>query len=250
MHEIQAYWGGIGRINRYGKGVVFSVTSKENLSVILAHFDSYPLITQKKGDYELFKRAVLLINNKEYYNTPNGIQEIINIRASLNLGLSPVLKEAFPQTIPYPKPLIKNQKIPHPDWIAGFTSGEGCFSVKIRKGSTKIGFRVELAFILTQHIRDKELLKSLVAYFDCGGYYFQDNKDYGQFRSDKFQDLYEKILPFFQKHGIRGVKALDFKDWCEVVGLIKSKAHLNSEGLACIQKIKENMNRSRTGDLT
>ena len=35
-----------------------------------------------------------------------GLQAIINIRASLNLGLSKILKEAFPNTIPVVLPWI------------------------------------------------------------------------------------------------------------------------------------------------
>lgn len=125
-----------------------------------------------------------------YSNIIEGIQNIVNIRASMNNGLSVVLKEAFPNTIPVIKPLIVNQEMPAPEWLAGFTTGEGCFSVKIRKGSTKFGFRVELAFVLTQHIRDEELLRSLISYFGCGSYYKQTNSDYGRFRCENFRDIY------------------------------------------------------------
>lgn len=38
-----------------------------------------------------------------------GLQAIINIRASLNLGLSEVLKAAFPNTIPVVRPLISQK---------------------------------------------------------------------------------------------------------------------------------------------
>jgi hypothetical protein len=39
-----------------------------------------------------------------------GFQDIINIRASLNLGLSENLKTAFPHTKPVARPLVKNQQ--------------------------------------------------------------------------------------------------------------------------------------------
>lgn len=136
---------------------------------------------------------------KDGYNkTIEDIQNIVNIRASLNNGLSEALKEAFPNIVPGVKPLIVNQGTPAPEWLAGFTTGEGCFSVKIRKGSTKIGFRVELAFVLTQHTRDEELLISLISYFGCGSYYKQANSDYGRFRYDNFRDISEKLLPFLK----------------------------------------------------
>lgn len=240
--------GGIGRITfKKGDMVHFTVSSIKDLSVVLTHFSNYPLITQKKRDFELFKRAVEIMNNKDYNKNLDGIQYIVNIKASLNLGLSLQLKEAFPQTIPAVKPLTITQEIPHPEWIAGFTSGEGCFSATIRKSLTKIGYNVELTFILTQHIRDEQLMNSLVAYFGCGSYYKHNKSDYGWFKCGNFSDLDEKIIPFFKEFKIRGVKALDFKDWTEIANIIKTKAHLTPQGLSRIQKIKgAGMNRSRT----
>jgi len=47
--------------------------------------------------------------------TSEGLQEIINIRASLNLGLTMSLKEAFPDTLPVVRPLVKDQIIPYPE---------------------------------------------------------------------------------------------------------------------------------------
>ena len=61
--------------------------------------------------------------------TTSGLQEIIKLRASLNLGLSDELKAAFPKIIPANKPKVENQIIPHPQWVTGFSTGEGCFSV-------------------------------------------------------------------------------------------------------------------------
>lgn len=76
------------------------------LSVIISHFDKYPLITQKQADYELFKQAAKLFKNKEHL-TAYGFKEILSIRASMNLGLSDDLKTAFPDITPFPRPLVK-----------------------------------------------------------------------------------------------------------------------------------------------
>lgn len=61
----------------------------------------------------------------------------------------------------------------------------------------------------------------------------------------KFLDIFEIILPFFQEYNIRGVKSLDFLNWCEIAEMMKNKEHLTQEGLDKIKKIKENMNKSR-----
>jgi len=55
-------------------------------------------------------------------------------------------------------------------------------------------------------------------------------------------DIETKIVPFFQKYPIQGVKSLDFQDFCKVVELIKEKRHLTKEGLEQISKIKTGMN--------
>lgn len=84
----------------------FRVTSlKQILSKILPHFDKYNLITKKQADYILFKQIVMLVDQGEHL-TDLGLQAIINIRASLNLGLSEVLKTAFPKTIAVVRPFI------------------------------------------------------------------------------------------------------------------------------------------------
>jgi hypothetical protein len=59
--------------------------------------------------------------------------------------------------------------IPDPQWLAGFTSGEGCFFIVIQKSKdTKLGEAVQLKFILVQHSRDEQLMRSLIEYFKCG----------------------------------------------------------------------------------
>jgi hypothetical protein len=91
------------------------VTSpKQILNKIIPHFDKYNLITQKQADYLLFKKIVNLIEQGEHLKR-EGIQLIINVRASLNLGLSEVLKVAFPNTIPVVRPYISSSELPHPE---------------------------------------------------------------------------------------------------------------------------------------
>lgn len=183
------------------------------------------LKTKKHSDYLLFKEAVIILQRGEHL-TIEGIQKIVNIRASLNKGrASPatVLKTAFPNSIPFsilPVPL-NNTKL-HPQWIAGFTSGDGCFKISIRDSKLyKAVSPVAILFILTQHIRDELLLKSFIDFFDCGHTYSYLN--YIEFKCHSFKDNYAKILPFFKKYPILGVKAQDFEDWKKVAEMMKSK---------------------------
>lgn len=73
------------------------------------------------------------------------------------------------------RPLIKYQTIKYPHLVAGFTSVEGCFLIRVSKANTSIGFKVELIFNLTQHSRDEQLMRSLIKYFNCGNVYKSRN---------------------------------------------------------------------------
>jgi hypothetical protein len=76
-------------------------TLNDIINIIIPHFDNYPLITKKSSDYILFKQIALLMLNKEHNNI-GGLQKIVSLRASLNLGLPLKLKEAFPDITPVP----------------------------------------------------------------------------------------------------------------------------------------------------
>ena len=82
----------------------------------------------------MFKQIVNLINTKDHL-TEVGLQQIINIRASMNLGLSSLQKSQFINYNPVPRPIINYTEIPNLYWIAGFSSGEGCFLVSISKSN-------------------------------------------------------------------------------------------------------------------
>src|SRR6266516_3362386 len=91
--------------------------------------------------------------------TDEGIQAIVNMRASLNLGVSDKLKAAFPNITPIHRPSVSDYKIQDPHWLAGFTSAEGCFMIRIKNSSThRLGFQVLLKFIIAQHSRDEQLI--------------------------------------------------------------------------------------------
>jgi hypothetical protein len=71
--------GGIGSIHlaRNREIVNYSVDSIEDLNKLILHLEKYPLLTQKAADF---------------FITVEGLNEIVNIKASMNLGLSEMLK--------------------------------------------------------------------------------------------------------------------------------------------------------------
>lgn len=241
---LQSLWG-VGHIYKHGqRGIQIQVNSITELQSIIKHFDRYPLLTKKRIDFILFKDIVNIIFNKEHL-TEEGILKLVSIRASLNLGLSERLKQQFPDIKPVPRPQVEpNSSSIQEQWLAGFTTGEGCFFVKITKANTKIGERVQLIFQLNQHIRDEELIRSLIQYLNCGGVTL--NSASIDYRVTKLEDNLTKIIPFFEKNPIIGVKYNDYLDFIQVARLMEDGQHLTLEGFEYIKKIKLNMNRGRT----
>jgi LAGLIDADG endonuclease len=144
LELIRSYFGGVGTISSQGKDILqYRVASLQDLTnKIIPHFENNPLISQKKADFILFKKVVDLMNLKEHLTT-EGLRKIVAIKASMNLGLSEELrtKAAFLGIVPIERPLIQNQKILDPYWLAGFASGEGSFMVTLTKtSSNKLGF--------------------------------------------------------------------------------------------------------------
>ena len=235
---------GVGHVSRQGPDAVqLRVQSIKDLEIVINHFDKFPLLTKKKGDLHALKLVLIIMKNKEHL-TIDGIRQIVALKASMNRGLSEKLLAAFPDVVAVERPLVENAKIPDPNWLAGFTSAEGCFYVRISVSKThSVGFRVELVFLLAQHSRDENLIRSIPVYLNCGTSIKRENAfDY---RVRKFSDIAEKIIPFFKKYPIRGVKALDFEDFCRVAEMMKQKKHLTFEGLEEIRKIKAGMNTGR-----
>jgi hypothetical protein len=104
---------------------------------------------------------------------------------------------------------------------------------------------VSLLFKISQHERDKELMKNFMDYFNCG--YISQNTTWIDYTVVIYDDLILKIIPFFDKYNIVGVKLQDYLDLNlkKVAELIKPKDHLTTLGLEKIKEIKECMNKGR-----
>ena len=98
--------------------------------------------------------------------------------------------------------------------------------------------------------RDKELLKNIAEYLNCGSIRkYSSCIDYTRSALEKFGDLALKIIPFFDKYNIIGIKKKDYQDFKKVVELMNNKEHLSraraTAGLEKIFKIKKGMNKGR-----
>jgi len=129
-----------------------------------------------------------------------GLNQIVNIKASMNLGLSDFLKYEFNDFTPVERQVINTENIPDPNWIAEFVTGEVNFDVRITQQSTnKIGSRVQLRFRISQHERDIKLMENLIKYLGSGKIYKYSGKSAVVLTIFKFSDITNIIIPFFNK---------------------------------------------------
>ena len=96
--------------------------------------------------------------------------------------------------------------------MAGFTSAEGCFKITLVKRPNRKIDQVYLVFQITQHSRDEKLLESFITFFGSGILEASSRDPVVHYSVYKFSDNYEKIIPFFKKYNIFGVKSENFQD--------------------------------------
>lgn len=249
LRKIHSFFGiGIVGERNTRDQVYYSVQFARDIAkVIIPHFDKYPLITKKRADYLLFKQAINIILQGQARSSIEGINSIINIKGSMNKGLSDKLKNHFPTSLPVLRPEVSNLSIPDPNWLVGFVDGEGYFYVKSLKNKNYLtGFSVSLAFSISQHARDEELLTTFIDYLGCGRIEKASTRPDGvNLVISRFSDIKDKIIPFFQTYSLQGIKHKDNLDFVKVANIIETKGHLTEEGINKINSLKSGMNRCR-----
>ena len=136
----------MGSISKRGNIVNYSVFSvKDLINSIISHFMKYPLLSQKSADFSLFNSIVDLIINK-FHHTIEGFNQTMNIKASMNKGLSQNIKHKFINIVFINRPFKVADKILGPQWITGFVNGKSTFDVKLYTLNTKTGHAIQLRF--------------------------------------------------------------------------------------------------------
>jgi NADH:ubiquinone oxidoreductase subunit K len=244
--KIQEYFGGIGLVSKPNNNftVEFRVHSiKDITNVIIPHFYNYPLVTKKYYDSMLFKNVINLMLEKQHSNL-EGIQKIINTRASMNWGLSDQLKKAFTETIP----VIREERVNNYNtlvhskpWLAGFSTGESNFFIGINKSKTTNNTYVSLRFSIAQDLRDVDLLESFVDFFKCGYVVRYKKRSIAEFVVTRIDDIIYHVIPFFEEYSIAGSKYSNYCSFKIAAFMIKNKEHLKEDGLKEILLLKNKM---------
>ena len=237
LHKIKEFFN-VGSVIvriRDGKSTaIYSVKSIQDIvTVIIPHFKKFSLLTQKQADFILFQQAVNLIYNKKHL-TEQGIHEILSIRASMGKGLTAKLITRFPNIIGIERPIVTNQSIKSPYWLAGFVDGEGCFYLKITKLQ-----KIHLSFSISQHSRDSYLFDVIKNYLNCGIIENISTRPNGvTYVVYKLNDLVSKIIPILDNK-LTTKKHLDFNYFKLTASLMLNEEHLTEQGIKKILQIKK-----------
>jgi hypothetical protein len=96
--------------------------------------------------------------------------------------------------------------------VAGFTTGDGSFYLTIRANKLNEIPRTDIGFSITQHLRDMLLLEKFITFFNCGRIKKDSRYSVHYYVVTNIKDITNKIIPFFNKYNIKGVKSLNFVD--------------------------------------
>lgn len=241
LYKIQKFFKDTGtidtRTNRdVSEFIVQDIKSIRN--VIVPHFDNFPLQSAKLIDYQLWKKCILLIANKEHL-TQEGLEKIVSIKGALNLGLSDQLKLAFSNIICMERPAyIASEALLNPHWISGFSEGDSSFTFSIGANSVKATYEINL------HKREMPLLLKIREFFNSqGNIYNYQTKNSAMFKLTGSLDHNSLIIPHFDKFPLSGLKLHNYLIWKKMVLLISNKLHLTEEGLAELKLLKSTLNK-------
>lgn len=226
----------------------FKIRSNEGLKLVISHFNNYPLKTVKLKNFLILEKGFNFKQDKikldlDHFNYLIGLKSICS-------SLNPELILNFPnyiKNIEIPNITIELNNFIDGNWIAGFVTGDGSFTLGMQKEkSSRFGFAFGLRFIISQDLRDEILIKKINESFNNQGYLKINYKNnLIELIFSKRILLKEIIIPFFNKYKLYGNKALDFKDFSEGVELISKKIHFKIDGFNQVKELYLGMNNYR-----
>jgi hypothetical protein len=244
LNKIRRFFG-IGSIiiRKNRSTAIYSVQSVKNINkIIIPHFNKYVLVTQKQCDFKLFCMVIDLMNKKEHLSL-EGLHKIVNIRASMNKGLTTELIKNF-STRPMGRveKLTVNSSIKDPMWLVGFIDAEGNFYVKITEKDNKKP-RISLVFSISQHSRDFLLMSQILEFLECGIIEQPKNRRETRCVIYKLEDHLKKIIPFLDEYSLQSIKLINFNYYKMIGNFINNKDIISDKELIMIKRIKACMNK-------
>jgi hypothetical protein len=135
------------------------------------------------------------------------------------------------------------------EWIAGFTDGEGCFSIAVvRNAGCRLGWQVQHEFSITQAESSVDVLERVRSHMGCGRIVrnrrIDDHREpLTRYSVKRRDDLVSRIIPFFEAHPLLTAKRYDFELFRQAMDIVLQGRHLEEDGLREIASLTERMNR-------
>ena len=222
-----------GHISQSKNRINYFVNDINSLAnILLPLFDNVNLNSSKYHSYLLFKKATLLVANKQHFSE-NGKLEIINLQKEM--------QSMHGAWIPISCPKISITKY----WLAGFIDAEATFSTN----------KYVPRFKLENHIRELELYRNIRNFLGKG------NLLMGKVRKDrpnsnpviilevnKIQELKDVLIPLMYDNNdiiLKTLKNKDFFLWLKLVDLYYKGYHTTVKGKHIFDAIKLNINKYR-----
>jgi hypothetical protein len=96
---------------------------------------------------------------------------------------------------------------------------------------------------------DEDILHEIKRHLGCGNIYhlkyakYHKWKPHVKFRTSNFRDIYERVIPFFKRYPLFGMKERNFKIFCEAAEIIRRDEHKTSEGVKKLLALRSQINR-------
>ena len=132
-------------------------------------------------------------------------------------------------------------------YVIGFVDGEGSFHVAIYRDSRmKVGWKIIPEFHISQRSSSCSILNRMVKFFGCG-YVKPNHKTNPRDLAHVFvvrnrEDLFEKIIPFFDSFSLQTEKKKDYELFRKIVLMMKEGKHQNFKTVQKIIEIAYQMN--------
>lgn len=199
-------------------------------SYIIPFFEAYPLLTNKRYEYEEWRYAVLELFQAQKFNEQ---------QSHSWEGLAAENNEEKWQ-LHQQSNLIFSQKptLPTP-WVVGFCDAQSEFSVNISSFSQIIfGYTTNVEFSIRQNYFASCILDELQTFFGCGEVYNDTlNPTRSKLRIRSNPAITSIIVPFFEKNNFQTDKKFDFLRFRKVMHMINKREHMKVEGIQKILQI-------------
>lgn len=152
---------------------------------------------------------------------------------------------------------LNNEALNKDSWLAGFIDSDGNFHIRHTRLESRhpVKRRISCSLRIEQRKVDpitnesyQEILTLIAEFFHTKLSLRQQartNREYFIVSASSQKSL-RVIIDYLEDHNLLSSKYLDYRDWAKAVNLILTNLHYTEEGIVQIDKLKKNMNRSRT----